>query len=94
MNGKGYSTITSVRGVLKPAFQMACDEDVLLKNPFQFNLGDVIVNDSKHREAMTPAEQLRRIEMTEQGTTPFFTPNTTPKWRKSGVEIRRDMKTG
>lgn len=52
-NGKGYSTIASVRGVLKPAFQMACDEDVLLKNPFQFNLGDVIVNDSKHREAMT-----------------------------------------
>ena len=93
-NGKGYSTITSVRGVLKPAFQMACDEDVLLKNPFQFNLSDVIANDSKYREAMTPAEQLRKIEMTEQGTTPFFTPNTTPKWRKSGVEIRRDMKTG
>lgn len=61
-NGKGYSTITSVRGVLKPAFQMACDEDVLLKNPFQFNLSDVIVNDSKHREAMTPEEQ--RIWMT------------------------------
>lgn len=40
------------------------------------------------------AEQLRKIEMIEQGTTPFFTPNTTPKWRKSGVEIRRDMKTG
>ena len=38
--------------------------------------------------------QLRKIEMIEQGTTPFFTPNTTPKWRKSGVEIRRDMKTG
>ena len=55
--GKGYSTITSIRGVLKPAFQMAYNEDLLMKNPFMFKLSDVIVNDSTHREAMTPEEQ-------------------------------------
>jgi len=27
-DGKGYSTITSVRGVVKPAFQMAYNEDI------------------------------------------------------------------
>ncbi len=55
--GKGYSTITSIKGVLKPAFQMACNEDILPKNPFQFNTSDVVINDSQHRDAMTREEQ-------------------------------------
>ncbi len=55
--GKGYSTITSIKGVLKSAFQMACNEDILPKNPFQFNTSDVVINDSQHRDAMTWEEQ-------------------------------------
>lgn len=30
-DGRGYSTITSVRGVIKPAFQMAYNEDAVRK---------------------------------------------------------------
>ncbi|MBR2895484.1 MAG: site-specific integrase [Oscillospiraceae bacterium] len=56
-DGRGYSTITSVRGVVKPAFQMACDEDAIRKNPFTFKLTDVVPNDSKQRLALTE-EQL------------------------------------
>lgn len=56
-DGRGYSTITSVRGVVKPAFQMACDEDAIRKNPFLFNLRGVVVNDSVPRAALTD-EQL------------------------------------
>lgn len=37
-DGRGHSTIKTVRGVLRPAFQMAVDDDVLMKNPFQFEL--------------------------------------------------------
>lgn len=55
--GKGYSTLTSVRGVLKPAFQMAYNEDVIRRNPFDFALVDVVPNDSKSRPAMTPKQQ-------------------------------------
>ena len=33
-DGRGHSTIKTVRGVLRPAFQMAVDDDVLMKNPF------------------------------------------------------------
>ena len=55
--GKRYSTITSVRGVVKPAFQMAVDEDVIVKNPFLFKITDVIPNDSEKRIALTE-EQL------------------------------------
>ena len=52
-DGRGYSTITSVRGVVKPAFQMAFEEDILPKNPFEFKLSDVVKNDSQKRIALT-----------------------------------------
>lgn len=52
-NGRGYSSIHSIRGVLRPAFQMAIDDDLILKNPFEFQLATVIVNDSVTREAIT-----------------------------------------
>lgn len=56
-DGSGYSTITSVRGVVKPVFQIACDEDAVRKNPFIFKLTDVVVNDIVPRATMTE-EQL------------------------------------
>ena len=31
-----HSTIKPVRGVLRPAFQMAVDDELLVKNPFGF----------------------------------------------------------
>ncbi len=56
-DGKGYSTIHTIRGVLRPAFNMAVEDDLIRKNPFQFPLMDVIVNDSKTREALTPQQE-------------------------------------
>ena len=56
-DGKGYSTLTSVRGVVKPAFQMAYNEDVIRRNPFDFKLIDVVSNDSQKRIAMTEEQQ-------------------------------------
>ena len=59
-DGKGYSTVKTVRGVLRPAFQMAVDDDALVKNPFSFELANVVVNDSVTREAIT-REQMRQF---------------------------------
>ena len=56
--GRGYSSIHTIRGVLRPAFQMAVDDDVLLKNPFEFQLATIIINDSIRREAI-PKKQER-----------------------------------
>lgn len=56
-NGKSYSSIHSIRGVLRPAFQMAVEDEVLAKNPFEFHLADTILNDSVKREALTPAQE-------------------------------------
>ncbi len=59
-DGKGYSTIHNVRGVLRPAFQMAVDDDILMKNPFGFQLAGVVINDSVTREAITK-DQMRKF---------------------------------
>ena len=54
---KSYSTIHTIRGVVWPAFQMAVDDDVLRKNPFEFQLATVLVNDSMTREAITRKQE-------------------------------------
>ena len=59
-DGRGYSSIKTIRGVLRPAFQMAVDDDVLNKNPFGFQLAGVVVNDSVTREAITK-EQMNKF---------------------------------
>lgn len=58
--GKSYSSIHTIRGVLRPAFQVAVDDDLIRKNPFNFELADVVVNDSVRRDAITK-DQMRRF---------------------------------
>lgn len=61
-DGKSYSSIHTIRGVLRPAFQMAVDDDIIRKNPFEFQLVTVIVNDSVTREAITKEEKRKFLE--------------------------------
>ena len=37
-DGRSYSSIHTIRGVLRPAFRMAVEDDLLRKNPFDFEL--------------------------------------------------------
>lgn len=59
-DGRGSSTIKTVRGVLRPAFQMAVDDDILMKNPFGFQLAGIIANTEHTREAITK-DQMNRF---------------------------------
>ena len=61
-DGRGYSSIHSVRGVVRPAFQMAVDDDLIRKNPFEFQLATVVVNDSVTREAITRKQERAFLE--------------------------------
>ncbi len=61
-DGRGYSTIHTVRGVVRPAFQMAVADDLIRKNPFEFQLATVVVNDSVTREAITRKQQRAFLE--------------------------------
>lgn len=64
-DGRGYSTIANVRGVVKPAFQMAYNEEIVRRNPFDFRL-DMIPNNSKRRVAMTEEEQKKFLTFIEE----------------------------
>lgn len=59
-DGRGYSSVQSIRGVLRSAFQMTVDDDILPKNPFSFELASVVVNDNVTREAIT-RKQMRQF---------------------------------
>ena len=62
IDGRGYSSIHTIRGVVRPAFQMSVDDDLLVKNPFEFQLNTVVVNDSVTREAITRQQERDFLE--------------------------------
>lgn len=49
--GRSYSSIHNIRGVVRPAFAMAVEDDLLRKNPFDFELAKVLINDAVKRDA-------------------------------------------
>jgi len=56
-DGRGYSTVQAIRGVVRPAFEMAMHDDLIRKNPFDFELAGVVVNDTVTREAITRKQE-------------------------------------
>ena len=65
-DGRGYSTIHSVRGVIRPVFEMALQDDLIRKNPFQFELATVVVNDTVTREAITRAQERAFLKFVQE----------------------------
>ena len=64
--GKSYSSIHTIRGVLRPAFRLALDDDIIRKNPFDFMLVNVVVNDSVTREAITRDEERKFLKFVKE----------------------------
>ncbi len=64
-DGRGFSSIRTIRGILRPAFQLAVDDDIIRKNPFGFELATVVYNDSVTREALTREQERRFLKFVE-----------------------------
>ena len=60
--GLKQNTIGILQSVLRPAFEMAVDDDMIRKNPFKFKLFDVIPNDAYVRSALTKAQQEQYLQ--------------------------------
>ena len=60
--GKSYGSIRLLVSTLKPAFQMAVDDNYIRKNPFSFQISTVITNDSSAREAITYSQKSKFLE--------------------------------
>ena len=56
-DGRSYSSIHSIRGIVRPAFQMAVDDGLIIKNPFDWELAEVLINDSVKRDALSPRQE-------------------------------------
>lgn len=64
--GKSYSQIHNIRGILRPAFQLAFDDDLIRKNPFEFELVTVLVNDSVRREAVSKEVERKFLKFVKE----------------------------
>lgn len=55
----GYraNTIGVIQNLVRPAFEMAVDDDLIRKNPFKFKLSDVLKSDAQKRPALTKKQQ-------------------------------------
>lgn len=57
--GYSYSSISQSYSFCKAAFRLACDDEIIAKNPFEFFLRNTIQNNSKKKSGLTPDEQKR-----------------------------------
>lgn len=55
--GKKYGTIYDIRGVVKPAFEMAVLDDLIRKNPFQFSISSILKNDTEDKISLTEKQE-------------------------------------
>ena len=60
--GKGHSSIHRFRGVVRPAFQLAEDDDLIRKNPFNFELKTIVLDDAEPRLALSRRDERRFLE--------------------------------
>lgn len=68
-DGYGYSTLCAIKGIIAPAFRMAYEEDVIKKNPFDFDLSGVVPNNAKPRQALTDQELTDWLDFVKNDST-------------------------
>ena len=68
-DGYGYNTLTAIKGVVAPAFRMAYEEDVIKRNPFDFDLTVVVPNNARPRQALTDQELTDWLDFVKNDTT-------------------------
>ena len=63
--GLKQNTIGILQSVLRPAFEMAVDDDIIRKNPFKLKLADVIPKDAYVRDALTKEQQEKYLQFVQ-----------------------------
>ena len=81
-DGRGSSTIKSVRGILRPAFQMAVDDDILVKNPFGFELAGIM---RKLKKYVPTRFKAKKSGFSNSFMTTVSTGNTTRPFTSSSI---------
>lgn len=67
-NGAGFSTVQNVKGHMKSLFDLACEEDIIYKNPFTFTLSKVIPYEKHKKEALTSTQIAALLDYVHSNT--------------------------
>lgn len=59
-SGFSYGTLKMLKAVVGGAFKMACEENIILKNPCAFPLNSIIIDDTNKKEVL-PLEQQKKL---------------------------------
>ena len=65
-DGKGYSSVKRIRGVVRPAFQLAVESRLIRQNPFNFELKDLLIDDSVKRKAVDTKTENRYLKFLKE----------------------------
>lgn len=60
--GLSYSSVHHIKSVLTMAFKMALDDDLVRKNPFDFQVFTILVKDGVRRNAITHAQKRKFLD--------------------------------
>ena len=68
-NGYAYKTISNYKRSLKAIFYTAIQDDCVRKNPFDFNITDILEDDTKPKEILTPEQEENLLLFAENDNT-------------------------
>ena len=60
--GLKRNTIGVVQSIIRPAFEMAVDDDIIRKNPFKFKMADILPDDAYVRDALSKEQQIQYLQ--------------------------------
>jgi integrase len=66
--GYGFKTISNYKRSLKASFYMAIEDDYVRKNPFDFQLSEVIEDDSESRQALSEEQEEKLLSFLQHDT--------------------------
>lgn len=61
-DGYAYGTINNYKSILRPAFELACDDNIIVSNPFSFCLSKVVPKERKEKQILTDEQYLKLID--------------------------------
>lgn len=64
--GRCYGTVNNYKSLIKPAFDMACDEGTVNKNPFDFNLSKIIQKNNTEKITISEEQYDRLLMFVEE----------------------------
>ena len=71
-SGMKRNTIGVILSVIRPAFEMAVDDDIIRKNPFKINLSELLPDDAYVRDALTKSQQEKYLRFIQEDRGTYY----------------------